>query len=132
MGGFVKDNYEFKSAVHIGNTYGTSIGDIKLVGDFDLYIELKFLKRGTGTRANISQDALTANDIFSHDTFSWSQFREQNKFSEHVFGLLKNYESNEIDILQLPLTSANLQKLGRLVRDKSKFDVKAQSIKGAI
>ena len=102
---FIKDNYKFVSAVHIGNTYGTSIGDIKLVGNTDLYIELKFLKRGTGTRANISQDALTANDIFSQSTLSWSQFRDQNNFSTHVFNFLKEYQNYEKDISQLSLRS---------------------------
>ena len=129
---FIKSNYEFKSAEHIGNTYGTSIGDIKLIGIKDIFIELKFLKRGTGTRANISQDALTNNNLFSQSPLSWSQFREQNNFSEHIFGLLINCQCYGIDILQLPLTSANIQKLGRIVRDKSEFDVNVQRVKNKI
>jgi len=69
----------FDIATHIGNTYGISLGDIKFSSsknNDELFIEVKFLKSGYGTRANISQDALTEYGIFENASH-WSCFREK-------------------------------------------------------
>lgn len=89
----IKEEYKnIKFAEAIGNSYGTP-GDVRL--DFKdgkkRFIELKFLeKSGSGTLANISQDAMTALDIF--DCQSWSSFRKKTKHQDIVVKLLNKFE----------------------------------------
>ncbi len=98
------DFKEIKRAEHIGNIYGSyEIGDIKLLIDgmpVWTYIELKMSesKKGKGTLANISQNALTSSNLFKHkNILSWSEFREKNNFSNIILNKIdeyKDYPSN--------------------------------------
>ena len=68
-----------KGSHHIGNVYGSSIGDIKLMlpAGEEAYLELKFLASGGGTRANIGQDSLTDFSLFQGaSVVPWSRFRD--------------------------------------------------------
>ena len=93
------DFKEIKQAEHIGNIYGSyEIGDIKLLVEEMpdwMYIELKMSesKRGKGTLANISQNALTTSNLFkSKNILSWSEFRENNSFSTDVLNKIDEYK----------------------------------------
>ena len=55
----IRDDFPtLQESDHIGNVYGTSLGDIKLTlgNREEIFLELKFLKSGVGTRANIGQN----------------------------------------------------------------------------
>jgi hypothetical protein len=84
---FINNDYNLKinKTIHIGNTYGQSLGDIKLILSDEriIYIELKYLNSGSGTRANISQNALTDYKIFPNSK-SWSIFREEENHDSWV------------------------------------------------
>ncbi len=83
-----------KKSEHIGNAYGASIGDIKLTlgGGEDVFIELKFLRSGTGTRANVGQDTLTEFHLFKgEDIVPWSGFRSDKKHNDWVLGELDRF-----------------------------------------
>lgn len=79
-------------AVAVGNSYD-SPGDIRLElkDGKKRFIELKFLeKNGSGTLANISQDAMTSLGIF--DCQSWSSFREKTKHRQAVIDSLNKFK----------------------------------------
>jgi hypothetical protein len=71
-------------AYHVGNEYGTEVGDIKLLLEdrSTYYIELKSSETpfGRGTLANISQDSVTEYELLippkGTTILSWSEFRE--------------------------------------------------------
>lgn len=93
----IKKYPNIKYAEHIGNNYDT-IGDIlikiKKIRLFlttmeEIYIELKFLKGGKGTLANISQDGLTKYNIF--DGISWSEYRKKYNQKENIEKILDEY-----------------------------------------
>lgn len=92
-----KDFPSVQKGKHIGNTYG-SIGNIKitLTGGKEVYLELKFLSSGTGTRANIGQDSLTDLKLIASKNgkkgVAWSTFREERKHLRWVRKLLNKYK----------------------------------------
>ena len=92
----IRDFGDIKQAEHIGNTYGAGeIGDIKILTDDWIYIELKMSesKKGKGTLANISQNALTVSNLFrKEDIMSWSEFRDHFNFPKRVLDLLNEYK----------------------------------------
>lgn len=91
-----RDFGEIKQAEHIGNTYGAGeIGDIKILITDWKYIELKMSesKKGKGTLANISQNALTLLNLFEDkNMMSWSQYREYQGFPSKVLAILNLYK----------------------------------------
>ncbi|MBI3930413.1 MAG: hypothetical protein HY325_00165 [Chloroflexi bacterium] len=83
-----------KRSHHIGNVYGTSVGDIKLnLPSEEVYLELKFLASGSGTRASMGQDALTDFGLFiGENILSWSEFRERKDHTGWVMRELNKFE----------------------------------------
>jgi hypothetical protein len=81
-----------QTASHVGDTYADP-GDVKLNLDTGgvVYLELKFVSQGKGTRANIGQDSLTDYQLFEPDTVSWSRFRRMNNHEKWVMGLLDRF-----------------------------------------
>ena len=79
LSGRIKCDFpNIQKSYHIGNIYGSSIGNIKLILESgeEIYLELKFLKSGVGTRANIGQDSLTNFHLFQGEgILSLSDFR---------------------------------------------------------
>lgn len=101
---------------HIGNVYGTSIGDIKLTlgNGKEIFLELKFLKGGVGTRANIGQDSLTDLNLFKGGSvLSWSEFRETKGHYQWV--------RNELDRLGEYPTSIQNIKSKRAIYEKASY-----------
>lgn len=85
-----------KEAQFIGRKYDEP-GDVKLtLGNGDrVYIELKLVESGKGTRANISQDALTELKLTFNpqgETISWSKFRRQYGFEDKVLEELDKFQ----------------------------------------
>ena len=97
----IKEDFkELQKVDHVGNVYGgNEVGDIKLLtggGTQWNYIELKMSesKKGKGTLANISQDALTNSNLFnSNNTMSWSGFRGNNNFEDQILSELNRYKN---------------------------------------
>ena len=79
-GNHVKENIDYSEAHWIGTNTLKARGDIQL--DDDKFLEVKYVSNGNGTRANISQNAIT--DYSLVDCISWSEFREQNNWKEFV------------------------------------------------
>lgn len=80
-------------AEFIGRSYEEP-GDVKLrLKDGNVvYVELKLLTAGKGTRANIGQNALTEFGLFTGDAVvSWQYFRKEKGFDEKVLKLLRSY-----------------------------------------
>jgi len=82
-------------ALFVGRSYDEP-GNIKLIlgNGKVVYLELKLVESGKGTRANISQDALTSLGLLydpSGKTVSWSKFREQNSFDKKVLSELRRF-----------------------------------------
>jgi len=92
----IRDFRDIKQAEHIGNTYGAGeIGDIKILTDDWIYIELKMSesKKGKGTLANISQNALTSSNLFKkEDIMSWSEYRNHLNFPKRIIDILNEYK----------------------------------------
>jgi len=75
-----RDFPNIRKSYHVGNIYGTSLGNIKLelLDGRSVFLEIKFLSGGTGTRANIGQDSLTKFGLFEgKNILSWKAFREK-------------------------------------------------------
>jgi len=85
-----------QQSYHIGNIYGTSLGNIKLIlaSGEAIYLELKFLVSGLGTRANIGQDSLTNFQLFKgEEILSWSDFRKTKNHTVWVEEQLNKFKS---------------------------------------
>ncbi len=87
---------KLKKAFHVGNTYGSSIGDVRLglTDGTSVALELKYVQAGSsGTRANIGQDSLTQYGLFKKRKeklpVSWSHFRESKGHRAKVISILK-------------------------------------------
>lgn len=83
----IKNDFpEIKKSIHVGNTYGSSLGDLKLITEEEnyVYLELKFLESGHGTHANIGQNTLTDLDLFEEDAKPWKEFRIQKNHTSWV------------------------------------------------
>lgn len=88
-------NVKIKRAIFIGRNYSEP-GNVKLITEDEkvLYVELKLVTSGKGTRANISQDALTDLGLLYDSkgrTISWSEFRKINKFNEKILSELNKF-----------------------------------------
>lgn len=129
-----KDFGNIQQAEHVGNTYGeVEIGDVKfLVKDNSdwIYIELKMSesKKGKGTLANISQDALTTSKLFSNkDILSWSQFRNNNNFSQLILGELNKFSKYPSNLNKKSINQQIINKAAFLKKKFLTFIKKKQS-----
>ena len=116
-----RDFEDIKQAEHIGNMYGAGeIGDIKILTDDWIYIELKMSEseKGKGTLANISQEALTASNLFKkEDIISWSEYRDHFKFPKRVLDLLNEYKGYPSN-LGSGSTNNQIKKKGAFLKKK--------------
>ncbi len=114
-----KDFPNVKKAIHLGNRYDNT-GDILLL-NFDnskYFIELKMsdTKFGVGTKANISQDALTENNLFIGKVKSWSEFRNENQHDKWVNNYLNTFHKYPNYINELSNTTKIKEEKARYLR----------------
>lgn len=111
------------SATHLGNRYDNT-GDILITtneGEFFLEIKMSDTETGTGTKANISQDALTENCLFMDGVESWSQFRQRKNFDNRVnrfLNLFPRYPQRILSISNLVTQKEEKARYLRLLKTK--------------
>ncbi len=111
-------------ANHVGNTYAYP-GNIELLlkGDRRVYVELKIVESGRGTRANISQNALTNFNLLTEEggksAISWSEFREINRHRVWVLDELNKFDDYPPDVLTLEDKADYLRNLVKPKRGQS-------------
>ncbi len=100
----IKNDFsKITTAHHLGDRYDNT-GDILIVSDKKkLFIELKMsdTKLGIGTKANISQDALTENFLFVGKVKNWSKFRQEKRHNEWVIKYLNRGSAYPKNLLKI-------------------------------
>lgn len=115
----IKEDFKnIEKAEFIGRTYSEP-GNIKvyLKDKKVVYIELKFLTSGKGTKANIGQNALTELGLFNDgNVIGWEKFRKDKKFDEKVLEYLESFK--DYDLTTLSRYKGNeKEKKARYLRD---------------
>jgi hypothetical protein len=127
----IKEDFaDIRKASHLGNRYDNT-GDVLIkVGSQKFFIEIKMSekKTGIGTRANISQDALTLNYLFEMSTKSWSKFRKELKHEEWVNDYLNQYKKYPKKILKIKNFFVQKDEKARYLRKIKEKDRKAKEI----
>ncbi len=121
------DYPERKSARATGNEFAHP-GDleIELLSGETVYLELKASdsKAGTGTAANITQDALTSYGLVP-DAQPWSKWRQERAFDQNVIALLDEFEPAR--------SSTRRDDKGRIVREHAREgDPGAKAVKAKV
>lgn len=117
----------YSKAIHIGNKYGESLGDVQLISDNNqesIFLELKYLtsKSSSGTRANISQNALTDYCIFEN-TKSWSDFRTDRKHYDWVIKEFSKYKNFKLKYDINNYKVSHIHKLAKELKDSIEKDI---------
>jgi hypothetical protein len=130
-----KDFPKINSARHLGNRYDNT-GDILIISNGnDIFIEIKMsdMKLGVGTKANISQNALTENLLFTNKTISWKDFRQKNQHDKWVDDYLDRYSKYPKRILKIENKTSQKEEKARYLRElKKRGNKKAVSILDSI
>jgi len=130
-----KDFPIIKKAQHLGNRYDT-VGDIMIKTDKgEKYFEVKMSdsKLGIGTKANISQNALTEYRLFKNKAKSWKEFRSQRKHQQWVMKLLTRFKNYPPKITKLDNPTILKEEQARYLRRlRGQGDKKARQILAVI
>jgi len=130
-----KDFPKIKEVCHLGNRYDNT-GDILIISkgkEFFIEIKMSNTKKGIGTKANISQDALTENRLFGKKTKSWSKFRQDKKHEKWVNDYLNRFTRYPKSILEITNFTLQKEEKARYLRELAKKrNKKAKSILGNI
>lgn len=111
-----------KEVKHLGNRYD-NIGDILIIsnsGQFFVEIKMSANPHGTGTKANISQNALTENGLFVDRPKSWSEFRNEKGHEKIVDDLLSKFLKYPRNILKIENLSFLREEKARYLRKLAK------------
>lgn len=132
----IKNDFRrINSVRHLGDSYDT-IGDIKLIfsSNKDIFIETKMsdTKLGVGTKANISQDALTENFLFNRNVKSWSKFRKERNHEKWVIEYLNQFSKYPARIKNISNLVKQKEEKARFLRNFKKGNKKAKEILNAI
>lgn len=126
-----KDFPSISSARHLGNRYDNT-GDILIISNGKkVFIEIKMSdsKLGVGTKANISQDALTENHLFMGKIKSWSQFRQKKYHEKWIVDYLNQFTNYPQSIRRISNLTTQKEEKARHLRDlKAKRNKKAEAI----
>lgn len=127
-----KDFPNIKKAQHLGNRYDNT-GDILLITSDkrEIFIEVKMsdTRLGVGTKANISQDALTENYLFVGKVKSWSEFRKNKRHYKWVDSYLTLFSKYPKKILNISNPTVKREEKARYLRKlKQQGNKKAKEI----
>ncbi|MBI5401691.1 hypothetical protein HZB05_02590 [Candidatus Wolfebacteria bacterium] len=125
-----KDFGKITFVQHLGNRYD-NIGDIMIVSagkKFFIEAKMSDTKSGIGTKANISQDALTENFLFDGSVKSWSEFRKEKNHEKRVMTYLNNFKKYPKKILNIKNIQKQKEEKARYLRDLKKRNTKARKI----
>lgn len=113
-----KDFSKVTFAKHLGNDY-TTIGDLSFIADGrEIIIEAKMSDRksGRGTKANISQNALTENKLFEGSVDNWSGFRNIKQHDLWVINYLNKFKQYPGKIMDIKNLQKNKEEKARYLR----------------
>lgn len=132
----IKRDFSSSLSRHLGNRYDNT-GDLSLISvGREIYIEVKMsdTKSGVGTEANVSQDALTENNLFVGKVKSWSEFRHDMKHDKWILNYLDGFSNYPSTILKISNSSSIMkEEKARYLRAlKEKGDKKATQILNSI
>jgi len=131
----VKDFPNIASASHLGNRYDNT-GDILILSkgnEFFIETKMSDTKTGVGTKANISQDALTENHLFEGQPKSWSEFRQMKKHEKWVNDYLDQFAAYPNNILNITDSILMKEEKARYLRKlKKKGNQEAVNILNSI
>jgi len=126
-----KDFPNIRAARHLGNRYDNT-GDILILSDgkkFFIETKMSDTETGIGTKANISQDALTENFLFENEPKSWSEFRYDKKHEEWVNKYLNRFIKYPEHILKITNPILQKEEKARYLRQlKKKRNKRAENI----
>lgn len=126
-----KDFPKITLARHLGNSYDNT-GDIMIIFNgkkFFIEIKMSDTKSGIGTKANISQDALTENYLFTRNIKSWSKFRQEKNHDKWVNDFLNQFTNYPQNILKITNPATQKEEKARYLRKLAKKrNKKAKSI----
>ncbi len=126
-----KDFPNITSVYHLGNRYDNT-GDILIISNgskFFIEVKMSDSKLGIGTKANISQDALTENHIFKGKIKSWSKFRRGKHHEKWVVAYLNQFTNYPQSICRISNPIVQMEEKARYLRDlKVKKNKKAETI----
>ena len=114
-----KDFPNISLAKHLGNRYDNT-GDMLIISNGEkIFIEAKMsdTKSGVGTKANISQDALTENHLFIGKVKSWSDFRKEKNHDKWVDSYLDEFSRYPQKILKISNSTTQREKKARYLRN---------------
>ena len=129
-----QDFPSIKHAEHLGNRYDNA-GDIKVISqgkEFFIEIKMSDTKRGKGTKANISQNALTENYLFRGNPKSWSDFRKDKKHQSWVTNALNKFFKYPDNILSIQNPTQQIEEKARHLRKLKKRKFLARNILNGI
>ena len=89
-------------------------------------------KRGKGTKANISQNALTENYLFRGNPKSWSDFRKDKKHQSWVTNALNKFFKYPDNILSIQNPTQQIEEKARHLRKLKKRKFLARNILNGI
>jgi len=126
-----EDFPNIEKARHLGNRYDNT-GDILILANgkkFFIETKMSDTTRGVGTKANISQDALTENHLFEDEPKSWSEFRQDKRHEEWVNNYLNQFTKYPRRILKITNPTLQKEEKARYLRElKKKKNKKAENI----
>lgn len=125
-----KDFINITSARHLGNRYDNT-GDILIISKKNkFFIETKMsdTKSGIGTKANISQDALTEHHLFMGKVKSWSRFRQEKNHDKWVNDFLNQFTNYPQNILKITDSTLQKEEKARYLRKLANKNKKARDV----
>jgi len=125
-----KDFINITSVRHLGNRYDNT-GDILIISKKNkFFIETKMsdTKSGIGTKANISQDALTEYHLFMGKVKSWSRFRQEKNHDKWVNDFLNQFTNYPQNILKITDSTLQKEEKARYLRKLANKNKKARDV----
>ena len=125
-----KDFINITSVRHLGNRYDNT-GDILIISKKNkFFIETKMsdTKSGIGTKANISQDALTEYHLFMGKVKSWSRFRQEKNHDKWVNDFLNQFTNYPQNILKIADSTLQKEEKARYLRKLANKNKKARDV----